>query len=124
VRIHAGDSTEIVRTPFLFVGNNEYQVDGLRLGARARLDGGRLVAYLAPRVRGRDLPQLFALALVGRAREHHTLESFAATELQVETPGRHRLRVASDGEVTRMVTPLHYRVRPRALRVIAPRPPA
>jgi diacylglycerol kinase family enzyme len=120
VRIEAGGSTKRARTPFLFVGNNEYQVDGIHLGARARLDGGRLFAYLAPRARARELPKLLGLALLGRARAHQTLECFAAEELRVDTPGRRRLRVAFDGEVTRMSTPLRYRAQPRALKVIAP----
>jgi diacylglycerol kinase family enzyme len=118
VRITAGDSTHVARTPFLFVGNNEYHIDGIHLGARDRLDGGRLFAYLAPRVRGRDLPKLLAWALIGRG--HGTLESFAAVALQVDTPGRRRMRVAQDGEVAMMSTPLLYRVRPGALRVIVP----
>lgn len=120
VRIDAGGSTERAHTPFLFVGNNEYQVDGIHLGARARLDGGRLHAYLAPRLRAQDLPKLLALALIGRARMHHTLECFATEALRVDTPGSPRLRVAFDGEVTSMATPLRYRVRPRALKVIVP----
>jgi len=120
VRISAGDSTKRARTPFVFVGNNEYRVDGIRLGARDRLDAGRLFAYLAPRLRGRDLPGLLVLALAGRARAHQTLESFAAVELQIDTSRRRRLRVALDGEVAPMSTPLHYRVRPRALEVIVP----
>ena len=33
------------RTPFVFVGNNEYAIDGIRLGARARLDEGQLFVY-------------------------------------------------------------------------------
>jgi len=120
VRIRTGESTEKARTPFVFVGNNEYHVDGIRLGARDRLDAGRLFAYLAPRLRGRDLPGLLVLALAGRARAHQTLESFAAVELQIDTSRRRRLRVAFDGEVALMSTPLHYRVRPRALEVIVP----
>jgi diacylglycerol kinase family enzyme len=120
VRIDADASTARARTPFLFVGNNEYQADGLNLGARARLDGGRLFAYLAPRVHAWDLPRLLASALIGHAKETHELQSFAATELHVKTPGRRRLRVAADGEVMLMTTPLRYVVRPRALGVIAP----
>jgi diacylglycerol kinase family enzyme len=120
VRLAAGDTIERARTAFLLVGNNQYQVDGLSLGARPRLDGGRLFAYLAPRVHTRDLPKLFALALAGRARQQQALESIAAAALRVETPGVHRLRVALDGEVIEMRAPLNFRVRPRALRVIAP----
>jgi diacylglycerol kinase family enzyme len=116
----AGDGSDRARTAFLFVGNNEYQVDGLSLGARDRLDGGRLFAYLAPRVHTRELPKLFALALTGRARERQALESFAAEELDVATPGRRRLRVAVDGEVIVMRVPLRFRARPASLRVIVP----
>jgi diacylglycerol kinase family enzyme len=120
VRVTADEATERARTAFVFIGNNEYEVDGLNLGARARLDGGQLVAYLAPRVHARDLPGLLALALAGRAKEGHALESFAATQLHIHTPGRRRLRVALDGEVTVMTRPLRYRTRPRSLRVIVP----
>ena len=120
VRVAAGDGVEHARTAFVFVGNNEYQVDGLSLGARTRLDGGRLFAYLAPRVHTRELPTLLALALAGRARERQALESIEATALHVATPGLRRLRVALDGEVIVMRAPLQFRVRPGALRVIAP----
>ena len=34
--------------------------------------------------------------------------------------GRRRVEVAWDGEVTTMHTPLHYRIRPAALRVLVP----
>jgi diacylglycerol kinase family enzyme len=120
VKITTGGPTEIARTPFLMVGNNEYQTDGLHLGARSRLNGGRLSAYLAPRVHARELPKLLALALAGRARENHILESFVTRELRTDTPGRRSLRVAIDGEVVRMTAPLLFRTRPLALRVIVP----
>jgi diacylglycerol kinase family enzyme len=120
VKITAGGPAEIARTPFLLVGNNDYQTDGIHLGARSRLNGGLLSAYLAPRVHARELPRLLVFALAGRSRENHILESFAARELRVETPGRRSLRVALDGEVVRMTAPLHYRIRPMALRVIVP----
>jgi YegS/Rv2252/BmrU family lipid kinase len=120
VRLAAADAIGRTRTAFLVVGNNEYQVDGLSLGARPRLDGGRLFAYLAPRVHTRELPKLLLLALAGRARERQVLESIAATTLHVDTPGRRRLRVALDGEVIVMRAPFEFRVRPAALRVIAP----
>jgi diacylglycerol kinase family enzyme len=120
VRIESDHVRERARTPFLFVGNNEYEIEGLHIGARARLDCGTLVAYLAPRTRARDLPKMVALALVGRVRKTHTLASFPAKELQVNTPRRRRLRVAFDGEVTVMTPPLLYRTNPLALTVIVP----
>jgi diacylglycerol kinase family enzyme len=120
VKITADGPMKAVRTPFLLVGNNEYQTEGIHLGARSRLNGGRLSAYLAPRVHARELPGIFALALAGRSKEKHVLESFVARELQAETPGRRSLRVAIDGEVVPMTPPLVFRTRPLALRVIVP----
>jgi diacylglycerol kinase family enzyme len=120
VRIETGNAIERTRTPFVFVGNNAYQIAGVEIGARIRLDGGRLYAYLAPRHRTRDLAKLLVLALIGRMRTGHVLESFAATHLEVATPGHRRMRIAVDGEVIEMASPLHYRIRPRALVVIVP----
>lgn len=119
VRVDRHGRTQTVRTPFLFVGNNEYQIDGIRMGGRTRLDRGRLFACLAPRVHTRDLPKLFARAVLGRAGPD-ALESFTTSELHVETLESRRIRVALDGEVVMMATPLAYRVRPLALRVLVP----
>ena len=120
VRVHLETDTlaRTAATPFLFVGNNEYQVEGIRLGSRVRLDAGSLYAYLAPRLRGRDLPKLLGLALAGRAMEH-ALECFATRALEVET-SRRAILVALDGEVRRMTVPLRYRILPGALPVIVP----
>jgi diacylglycerol kinase family enzyme len=117
------DRTRIIaRTPFLFVGNNEYRGEGLRLGARLRLDGGRLYAYFAPPVRTSDLPKLFAHALFGYARQEHALESIASEELWVDTLPAHDVKVACDGELLALEPPLHYRSWPGALTVFTPAP--
>jgi diacylglycerol kinase family enzyme len=115
------DRTRIIaRTPFLFVGNNEYQGEGIHLGARLRVDGGQLYAYFAPPVRTRGLPKLFARALLGYARQAHALESISAEELWVDTPSAREIKVACDGELMMLKPPLHYRSWPRALSVITP----
>jgi diacylglycerol kinase family enzyme len=120
VRIEADGRQSAWRTPFVFVGNNEYEVDGIRLGSRARLDGGRLFAYLTPRVRARELPMLLARALLGRGRQSGAFEIVSAEELWIDTPKARRVRVALDGEITTMITPLHYRTCPAALKVLLP----
>jgi len=122
VRVKSDGTTETFRTPFLFIGNNEYEVEGLRIGSRKKLDEGRLHAYVAPRLRTSDLPMLAGAAILGRATRHPSLRAFATSELEVGTPGRRLLRVALDGEVTHMATPLRYRARAGALEVMAPAP--
>jgi diacylglycerol kinase family enzyme len=108
------------RTPFVFVGNNEYFVEGLKLGGRTRLDAGRLHAYFAPPVRTRHLPKLFAQAVFGYARRDHALESVSGTELWIDTPLTPTIKVACDGELLTLATPLHYRSWPGALALLAP----
>jgi diacylglycerol kinase family enzyme len=109
------------RTPFLFVGNNEYTLEGFQLGGRTTLERGQLVAYLAPRARTRDLPMLLARALIGRARQSGAFEIIPATEFWIDT--RHAgPSVALDGELIALRPPLHFQVRPRALHVLLPIP--
>jgi diacylglycerol kinase family enzyme len=120
VRIEADGRRSVRRTPFVFVGNNEYELDGIRLGRRARLDGGRLFIYLAPRVRARDLPVLLARALLGRVRQSGDFEIVSVPELWIDTPNARHVRVALDGEIATMTTPLHYRTCPGALKVLLP----
>jgi len=120
VTIEIGGRQTVWRTPFILVGNNEYAVEGIRLGGRRRLDAARLYVYAAPRVRARELPKLLMKALVGRARHSGQFEMVSAPELRVTRAGARRVRVALDGEVARMTLPLHYRSRPGVLRVILP----
>jgi YegS/Rv2252/BmrU family lipid kinase len=121
VRLSA-DGREIVRrTPFVFVGNNEYQMESFQISARARLDAGRLSLYVAHRTGRLGLLRLAVRALFGRLRQAKDFDALRAQEIWVETHRPKRLHVATDGEVGVMTTPLHYRVLPGALRVIVPR---
>jgi diacylglycerol kinase family enzyme len=110
------------RTPFVVVGNNEYAIDGLRVGARTRLDAGMLFVYVSPRTRTRDLPVLLAKALAGRASRSGAFEIIAAPAAAIDTRRARSIPVATDGEVVTLRTPLRYRSRPGALRVVLPRP--
>jgi diacylglycerol kinase family enzyme len=120
VRLSADGRTLTRRTPFLFVGNNEYELDAFNIGSRARLDAGRLCLHLARRDTGRlGLARLALRALAGRLREDRDFESLKTEELTIETR-QSRARVSLDGEVTVMQTPLRYRTLPGALRVVVP----
>jgi diacylglycerol kinase family enzyme len=120
VRIIADGRQAVWRTPFVFVGNNEYTLEGTHLGGRTALDAGQLFAYLAPRVHARELPMLLVRAFLGRTRTSGAFEIVSAPDLVVDTLRARRVRVALDGEITTMTTPLHYRSWPRALRVLLP----
>jgi diacylglycerol kinase family enzyme len=108
------------KTAFLFVGNNEYEIAGFKLGSRACLNAGGLGLYLSHGTGRLGLFRLALHALFGRVDQARDFEAFCVAEARIET-GRRRLLVARDGEVEWMETPLHYRIRPGALRVLAPK---
>lgn len=121
VRLSA-DGHEIARkTPFVFIGNNEYQMESFQMGARSCLDAGHLSLYVAHRTGRLGLLWLAVRALFGRIRQAKDFDALCAQEIWVETRRPKRLPVATDGEVNVMSTPLHYRVLPGALRVIVPK---
>lgn len=107
------------RTPFIFIGNNEYSISGFTLGERTSLRDGMLSLYVTHRTSRLGLFRLALHSLFGSLHQARDFDALSARELVIETR-RRRLHVATDGEVTRMQTPLQYRIRPHSLRVIVP----
>jgi diacylglycerol kinase family enzyme len=123
VRVESPDDEQLRRTPFVFIGNNRYVMEGLSIGAREALDRGELALYMGKR-RGRlALLQLALRALTKTLEQAEDFEMLTGPAFVVDTTGD-RVRVATDGEVCMMDSPLHYRIRPRALRVMVPEPAA
>jgi len=107
------------RTPFVFVGNNEYEMERLNIGSRACLDKGELSLYTTNGTGRLGLIRLALRALLGGLRQERDFLAFTTKDISIGTQHK-RVRVALDGEVTIMEPPLHFRVRPGALRVLAP----
>lgn len=107
------------RTPFLFVGNNRYEVEGAAIGTRKHLDAG-VLGICASNAAGRwALIRLAARAVLSRIRADRDFLNLTVKELVVSS--RHRtLQLSLDGELRRMHTPLRFETRPAALRVMAP----
>jgi len=118
VRLKINGEEHVRRTPFVFIGNNEY-LQGLTLGARGRLDEGRLCLYVAQKPTRLGMLVYALHALLGRLAQARDFDVLSSSELVIETR-RHHLRVATDGEVTVMRPPLCYRSRASALSVIVP----
>ncbi|MBI2710849.1 MAG: NAD(+)/NADH kinase [Actinobacteria bacterium] len=119
IAIEAEGFARRLRTPFVFVGNNRYEVGPRGLGERVDLDSGELCLYVCRATsRWRLLRVAVAAVVRGEARTPD-LEHWCGTEVAVDAPG-HRILVAVDGEVDAAPTPLRYRIRPGALLVRAP----
>jgi diacylglycerol kinase family enzyme len=119
VRLSADGQQLARRTPFVFIGNNEYSMQGLSIGARASLAGGKLSLYVAQRPGRLGLLRFAWRALCGRLAQERDFDVMLSDKFDIDTRHRH-LRVATDGEVNIMTTPLRYRIRPGALTVLVP----
>jgi YegS/Rv2252/BmrU family lipid kinase len=116
----ATGGTEIVQsTAFVFIGNNQYEIEGPKIGTRRTLNAGELFCYVAHATTRWQLLRLVLDALGGRLRRSQALNVVNGNEAWIASR-RRRLRVALDGEVATLPTPLHFRIRPGALRVIVP----
>ena len=121
VRIALGGRERSYHAPFVFIGNNTYVMEGFDIGTREGLSEGRLSVYVTRRQSRLGLLGLGLRALASRLRQARDFEATTAESITVRS--RHaQLPVASDGEVTLMETPLEYRCRPLALRVVVPAP--
>jgi diacylglycerol kinase family enzyme len=108
-----------VRTPLLFIGNGVYDNGSGGQPQRGALDDGLLGLAVASATTRWGLVRAMFRALRRGAEASGDLDTAELTDLLVRVRGRH-LRVALDGEVDRFEAPLEYRVRPGALRVLAP----
>jgi len=120
VRIEIDGKTFLRKTPFVFVGNNQYEMDLYNIGRRARLDGGELSIYFLHRGGRWGVIMLLWHTLTGRVRQWRDFEEVLTDSVTIQSR-RKRLPVAFDGEIAVLETPLRYRTLPRALKVIAPR---
>jgi len=108
-----------IRTPMLFVGNNRYQVNLFGLGKRDALDEGELCLYA---IRARSRAHLLwagIRGIFGRLDQQRDFVTAYVPELEVASD-RDALTVSADGETVRLETPLTYRIRPKALKLIVP----
>lgn len=114
------DSQELVRrSPFVVVGNNEYEVEGMHFGKRPTMTAGRLSLYVAPDSGRLDLLALTARALLRRLKRYEKFEAWTAASISIDMSQR-EIDVALDGEINVLESPLRFGSKPRALKVIVP----
>jgi YegS/Rv2252/BmrU family lipid kinase len=113
------EGTARVDTPLLFVGNNGYRIDIGGPGQRDSLDDGALCVLVMRKKTRSGLIAASVRALFNRSRPDDMVRLDGVERLRVASR-RSQLAVSLDGEVVSSTTPLEYRIRKGALRVIAP----
>ncbi|MCK6402339.1 MAG: diacylglycerol kinase [Sphaerotilus natans subsp. sulfidivorans] len=104
----------------LFIGNNPLQLREVGLSDAALHQGGLGALTLAPVGRAGMLG-LILQGLIGRLGRAQAVQDFAFSRLDIDLPGRRRMRIAIDGERIRLPLPLRVEVAPRPLWLLGAR---
>ena len=122
LQIESGGRSVALRTPTLFVGNNRLQLTqaGINAGHAQAVAHGQLTAVAVRPIGTLALFGLLARGLLGRLGEAEHIQSFSFRRLTVSPRGMKRIKVATDGEVVWMQTPLVFEVAPQPLLLLVP----
>ena len=127
LRMEHDGQLERLGTSTLFVGNNRLQLEQFGLPAAEVIDDARLAAIALRPVRPLAMLWLALKGTLGRLGDADNLISFGFREMTLglsgqpaRKSGRRRIKVATDGEVSRMWLPLRFAVAAEALPLIVP----
>lgn len=123
LRIEGGGAVRDVRTPTLFIGNNRLQLEQVGISQAPTLDHGCIAAVMLRPVGTWAMLVLLVRGALGTLGDADRVESFQFQRMTV-TPrlpyGRQRVKVAADGEVIWMRSPLEFGVSPKPLYLLKP----
>jgi diacylglycerol kinase family enzyme len=107
------------KTPFVFIGNNKYQISGLTIGSRNELDQGTLCICMIRHVGRWRLVALTLKALWGSVQHEKDFNVIGLQECTIQST-KNVLLVSHDGEITPMHPPITFKIVPKALKIIVP----
>ena len=129
LHIEMGGTVRDLQTLTLFVGNNRLQLQQFGAEPEDTLAGtpghGSMAALVLRPIGTLSMIRLMLHGAMGRLGEAQSVERFEFDHMVVRptlAPGRRGVKVAFDGEVTRMRAPLDFRVLAKPLYLLMPRP--
>jgi YegS/Rv2252/BmrU family lipid kinase len=105
-----------LKTPFVFIGNNEYKIEGSNIGTREKINANKLSVYVAHHVGKFGILILGWHALFGGLAEHKDFDVYNCSSVTINTEKK-ILNVSVDGEVISVPSPLFYKILPQILKV-------
>jgi diacylglycerol kinase family enzyme len=121
LRIERGNDVRDVVTPTLFVGNNRLQLEQVGLAEAAAIEQGSIAAVMLRPISMLSMFGLLFRGAMGTLGEADSVESFQFRRILVKLRpafGSRMIKVAFDGEVSRMRPPLEFRVSDKPLYVL------
>lgn len=122
LQIERDGKMQTLFTSTLFVGNNALQLEQIGIAEAAAVPGQLAAIMMRPTGKAERLSLLWRGAL-GNLGESNHIDSFAFSQLAVRPRlpyGRRRIKVALDGEIFWLDTPLTFSVAPRPLHLLLP----
>lgn len=120
VTLHIEGQSRTFRTPFVFIGNNEYQRTQPDIGERRDIDKGLLAVYVIKATTPIGIIRSVAHALITKRNKTRDFALYLTDACTIETRHRRSINIACDGEVLVTRTPLRYRSEHESLRVLVP----
>ncbi|MEP6904615.1 MAG: diacylglycerol kinase family protein [Gemmatimonadales bacterium] len=122
VQLEVDGAIQTYRTPLVFIGVGERELQVPSLGGRIK--GGKRGLQIFV-VRGRKRGRLLSVALAAVARgidcRTPELDAFLLDHCTIDRK-RRRVHVSFDGEIERKTLPLDYRIERDALKIVIPEP--
>lgn len=121
LNLRVGDDVMRRTTPLLFICTSPTELNVFGIDDAGCLERGGFNLFVAHRMSRLRLLWLSIRSVCRRLKPARDFQAMCLSDCVIETR-RPVVRVALDGEVTDLQSPLHIRVIPTALRVVTPRP--
>jgi YegS/Rv2252/BmrU family lipid kinase len=108
------------KTPFVFIGNNQYEMNLFSPGYRKSISKGKLSLYVSNCTNKLSMYKLAIAFIFNHLKQEKNFTASQVNEVWIATKKK-IVEVSVDGEVIYMNQPLHYIIRPAALKVIIPK---
>lgn len=122
----SGDE-EVLPASTIIVGNNAIQLEGIGLEAESeKVRNGQLAIIALPPMSAAERIAVAFHGMIGVLGKSQNVTHFSCSQLVIEPLSRRHKRsvkVAMDGEISRMQPPLTFRVGPKPLRLVMPATP-
>ena len=112
---------EHILTNTLMVANNLYDGADMLRPTRARLNEGRLGCYLAKSKTSIDFLTVLLEAVTGKLTDSELIAAHSCVSCRIESSSG-ILEISIDGEANELSSPVDIRIKPKALRILAPAP--
>ncbi|WP_304641497.1 diacylglycerol/lipid kinase family protein [Pseudomonas sp.] len=121
VQLEFGEQVHRLRTPSVVVDNNALQLEQMGIDEVDDLTRNHLVAMAAKPVGTLALYGILFRGLASRLGEADNVLSFSFNRMTARLGSRRRIKVAMDGEICFLNTPLQFRVAEQRLPLLVPR---